>query len=532
MSESKVDAGAQHDGQLVDPFERYAVEIEDVVAVVDIGHAHVEVQDAAASDGEAALHAQVHAVVVGHPAAVEFAVVGSEAAVGVPVVADDAVAEGDILVYSQRLRVGKSAAEAPASAQFPLLLVAQRVGGQQVHRVAAVVVGRVGLHGTRALHVAERVGAPYIESLHVIAQRHVHARGVALLEDEIGHIVLRLLVDGARLVGRVRLVVHLVVVHVEQLAEILQIALHVGAQMLRDVVFHAGHQVLGALHAVHRVAEEGAGLVQLSRTGEEAAEQVDDVVVRAGIEDNLAVQSAGQLDAQPVGGVPLGCQARFHARLAERYVVHQPYARVDNPVARLDVVGCVGRDVGCVFVLFLRDAVGVRVVVFRGVALHADAAFQLVLAEEVGHVDGGVEAADAAVLVLLAVVVQPHQIVGIGHGAVEDGRGARHEHEVASHAVVAPVVVGDGLVAQHLVVETETEQVEFASRTGVERQLAVQVQEVERQSSVDIGIHRRGGLGEVGVLGCQQVGDGCRVVGRLPFQRSFGYQSCAESVEG
>ena len=102
------------------------------------------------------------------------------------------------------------------------------------------------------------------------------------------------------------------------------------------------------------------------------------------------------------------------------------------------------------------------------VALHAESVAELVGTDEVGYLEVHVEAANLAVFLVGGAVVEGDVVVGPCYGAVEDGGGAGDEGEVGAEAVVLPVVVGEGLVADDLIVEAETEEVDLAAGAAVD----------------------------------------------------------------
>ena len=377
--EVEVDACRPHDGELVDAGEGEAVEVEDVVAVVEVGDAEVDFEDGAFAYGEFAFAADVEAVVVREPSGIEFAVGDAVGAVGAGVVGEEAVGEGEVFVHALCLCEGESAAEAPAAANFPLVLLAEADGGEEVDGVAAVVVGGVGLYLVGACDPAEGVGGPEVEPVDVVAEAHVEAVGHAGLDDEVGEVVFGFFVRSTDAVGLVVGVEHFVAVGVEELAEVFEIELGVASEVLSEVVFGADDEVLCALHAVgDGVVAEGGGFVEFARAGEEAAEEVDDVVVGACVEEYLAVEATSHFEPEAVGGVVFGGEARLEATGVERGVVDVAQAGVDEPVAGGDFVGGVGGDVDGVFVLFCIDAIGVVVLIVGGVAFEGKAVAQAV----------------------------------------------------------------------------------------------------------------------------------------------------------
>ena len=377
--EVEVDACGPHDGELVDAGEGEAVEVEDVVAVVEVGDAEVDFEDGAFAYGEFAFAADVEAVVVWEPSGIEFAVGDAVGAVGAGVVGEEAVGEGEVFVHALCLCEGESAAEAPAAANFPLVLLAEADGGEEVDGVAAVVVGGVGLYLVGERDPAEGVGGPKVEPVDVVAEAHVEAVGHAGLDDEVGEVVFGFFVRPTDAVGLVVGVEHFVAVGVEELAEVFEIELGVASEVLSEVVFGADDEVLCALHAVgDGVVAEGGGFVEFARAGEEAAEEVDDVVVGACVEEYLAVEATSHFEPEAVGGVVFGGEAWLEATGVERGVVDVAQAGVDEPVAGGDFVGGVGGDVDCVFVLFCIDAIGVVVLIVGGVAFEGKAVAQAV----------------------------------------------------------------------------------------------------------------------------------------------------------
>ena len=154
-------------------------------------------------------------------ALVEVGVVHGVLAVFLGVVADEGVAEEDALEDALGLGEGVAGAEGPAGAEFPLALLAEGVGGEEVDGVAAVVVGVVGLHLVGALDVAEGVGGPEVEAFEVDACAEVEACGEALLDDVVLAEVFGFEVGagGEGVVGGAAVVVDFVAVGVEDLVE-------------------------------------------------------------------------------------------------------------------------------------------------------------------------------------------------------------------------------------------------------------------------------------------------------------------------
>ena len=267
---------------------------------------------------------------------------------------------------------------------------------------------------------------------------------------------------------------------------------------------------------------------------EEAVEEVDDVVVGASVEEHLAVEAAGELQAEVVGDIVFRRQARLEAGLVEAGIVDEAHAGVEEQTgvaagafADAPLIGGVGRDIRRG--LLLRRAAGELIA--GVVAFHAEAVLESVTADEVGDLQRHVEAADVAVAVLAAAVVEGDAVVGIGQRALEDGRRAGDEDEVHACAIVLPVEGVDGVVAVDLVVEAESEDTHLAAGAAVERQLAVEVEVVEGQAALDIGVYLLGGVGEERVLGAEEVGDGGLRLGGLAFQRTFEDKTGAEGVE-
>ena len=117
-----------------------------------------------------------------------------------------------------------------------------------------------------------------------------------------------------------------------------------------------------------------------------------------------------------------------------------------------------------------------------GCQLHVETVFEPVGAHEIGDIETHVEIVDAAGVFEL--VGHLDFVVGIGQMAFQYGAGAGDNHEIGAEAVVLPMEIGERLIAYHLVVETETEQVDFAARAGVDRHFAVEVEEVEGETLV------------------------------------------------
>lgn len=96
--EGEVGTDAYEERQLIDSLECDTVEIEDVVSVVGISDAEVEVEDAARTEGELALHSQVESMIVGESSAIEFTVMYTKGTILCPVAGVDAVVETYVLV--------------------------------------------------------------------------------------------------------------------------------------------------------------------------------------------------------------------------------------------------------------------------------------------------------------------------------------------------------------------------------------------------------------------------------------------------
>ena len=329
------------------------------------------------------------------------------------------------------------------------------------------------------------------------------------------------------------------------MVEVFKVDLGVEGDIIHHIVLGSGNDVLGTLHiGVHLLTHERVGQVELRRACEEAGEEVDDVVVGACIEEHLAVEAAGELQTQFVCSVPFGCHTGLGRHRVDRLrgVGHQTEARVEQPAAVVELVGAENGEHRRRLMLRYTLAVLVPELVVGVVALDAEAVLQTVLADEVGHLHIDVEAVDGAVFVVAGTVVECDAVVGIGDGAFENCRGAGDEAEVGAGAVVAPMVVGDGLVVGHRVVEVETEEAGLAAGARVDGELAVEVHEVERQAALygnfveaqrggQFVVEQRRGLGEVGVLGRQQVGDGGPRFVRFLLQRSFEDEVGAKGVE-
>ena len=464
---------------------------------------------------------------------VELGIMDAVGTVLARVVVDDAVVEHELLIEALRLREGEPRAESPAAADLPVVVAAEGVGGQQIDGVTAVVVRVVGLQLVGALHVAEGVGGPEVETVEVEGGADIEARGEALLDDVVFAQVFGLVVSaGGVVVVVVEVAVDVVAVGVEQLVEVFEVHLGIEGDEVGEVVFGTDDEVLGFLHARgHLVAQERRGQSEVGTAGQEAGEEVDDVVVGACVEEYLAVESAGHLEAQLVGGIVFGGDARLQLCAGEGGVVDEAHPWVEQPFVGGELVGGVQRQVGRGDML--RDPLGVVVVeaVVGVVALDGETVAETVGTDEVRHLQGGVEAADGTVLVFPRAVVEGDVVVAVGHGAFQDGRRAGDEHEVGAQPIVAPVVVGDGLIVAYRVVEVEAEEADLAAGARVGRNLAVEVEKVEGQAAVDVGVEQLGGLGEVGVLGGEQVGDGGLGGGGLLLDRTFQDEVGAEGVD-
>lgn len=138
------------------------------------------------------------------------------------------------------------------------------VGAEQIDGVTAVVVRMIGGDFIASLHITQRVGSPQIKSLQLVAETDVDTGGITILDDEILKIVLRLLEHSSLLIGGVALVVHLIAVHVEQLVELLVVPLHVGGEMLDEVILQSCNEMERALETGvgHVLTAEGGGMLQ------------------------------------------------------------------------------------------------------------------------------------------------------------------------------------------------------------------------------------------------------------------------------
>ena len=165
-------------GQLAGHVAGYEVDVEHVVAVVDVGHTKVGFEQGAFREIELALHINVETVVGGQATAIQFAIQHTQIAVGVSVVEIDAILKGIILIEALHLREGEAAAEVPASAELPLTLGARRVGQNHVDVVAAVEVRRVlcqlhtVLNGLLVFsrHEAQSIHGPQVPMLVLVFQ--------------------------------------------------------------------------------------------------------------------------------------------------------------------------------------------------------------------------------------------------------------------------------------------------------------------------------------------------------------------------
>ena len=89
--EAEGETSRPHEGELVDAGEGETVEIEDVVAVVDVGHTGVDFKDGAFTDREFTFDAEVETVVVGKASGIVVAVNDTVDAVGTGEVGVDAI---------------------------------------------------------------------------------------------------------------------------------------------------------------------------------------------------------------------------------------------------------------------------------------------------------------------------------------------------------------------------------------------------------------------------------------------------------
>ena len=93
MLEGHRGTGANQYRQLVDALEGDAVEVEDVLAAIEVGGREGELEDGAGAEGEFAFHADIEAMIGGQAAFVEVGVVDTVFAVLTSVVGDDALTE-------------------------------------------------------------------------------------------------------------------------------------------------------------------------------------------------------------------------------------------------------------------------------------------------------------------------------------------------------------------------------------------------------------------------------------------------------
>ena len=249
---------------MVDPLESETVEIEDVVSVVYVGDAGVEFKNGAFANREFTFNANVESVVAGQSTAIELGINDSIFAIDEGVVGGDALAEGDVFKHALSLCVGESAAEAPATADFPLVFFAKADGGEEVDGVAAIVVRGVGLDIIGAVYPSKGIGGPDVKPFNVVAETEVETVSDAFFKDEVGEEVFRFFVDASGSVCIVAAVVHLVAVGVEELAEVFQIEFGIGGEMVGEVVFSAENEMLSALDAaVNFVVNECFGFVDI-----------------------------------------------------------------------------------------------------------------------------------------------------------------------------------------------------------------------------------------------------------------------------
>ena len=114
------------------------IHIKHVLAVVDVGHAEVNLQVDVLSEEELAFHINVEAVISGQTTLVQIAVKHTQLAIGGGVVEVDAVLERIILIEALHLCKGESAAEVPTSAELPFAFGTRRVGLNLIDVVAGV----------------------------------------------------------------------------------------------------------------------------------------------------------------------------------------------------------------------------------------------------------------------------------------------------------------------------------------------------------------------------------------------------------
>ena len=123
---------------MVDALEGGAVEIEDVLAAVDVGGAQRKLEDGACAEGEFAFDAKVESVVGWQASLVDFGVVEGIFAVLLGVVGDNGLREDQPFEDALGLGEGESRTEGPAAAEFPFALFAEGVGGQQVDGISSL----------------------------------------------------------------------------------------------------------------------------------------------------------------------------------------------------------------------------------------------------------------------------------------------------------------------------------------------------------------------------------------------------------
>ena len=299
--------------------------------------------------------------------------------------------------------------------------------------MASVVVRSVGLEFIGTENPTEGVGGPKVEPIDVVAKTDIETVGFAFLDEEIGEIVFGFFVYSTDKVGGVAWVEHFIAVCIEQLRKVFKINFRISGKMIGEIVFGTKNDVLRFLNVVlYFVTLESARNIEVVGSSEGSIEEVDDIVVRACIKEYLAVKTSGHFDAELVGNIVLGRNARLQASRIESVVIDIANAWVDKPIASGNLVGYVSGQAVGVFMLFYVQTIGVVEEVVGRVAFDCDTVTHPIGADKVGDVQSHVKSVNATMVVVVRGVSKAHVVVGIGYVSLENGTGSSDEHKVGS----------------------------------------------------------------------------------------------------
>ena len=150
----------------------------------------------------------------------------------------------------------------------------------------------------------------------------------------------------------------------------------------------------------------------------------------------------------------------------------------------------------------------------------------------IGEIGGKRKVADVAFPTEFVEFIQPHAVVGIGQGAVDDLFGlCRKNQEVGSHSPGIPLVFGDFRIVD-LVVETETEYVDAAVPGIFNGDFSVTVQVIVGEPvGVGVGVQHFGCLFQIGAFHGGYEGYVRRMFRSRFMQRTFQQQFGTEGTQ-